>query len=141
MNNRCLVKTGHTSPPNGNVNTHKATNGSQCSTAVGAGSVTAAVVPRFACASKDCAASRPQGKAKNLLWWYPRSTSWYFTGTTGTSLITDTRYRRYLVVYMVSRLYHSYRKQFLSAHREMKPADPTALRGLPPAPPVTGASS
>ena len=64
--NICLVKTRHPSPPSGNGNTHKKKNGSQCSTdAVAAGSATAAVVvPRFARASKDCAATRPRGKAK-----------------------------------------------------------------------------
>ena len=45
---------------------HTQINGSRCSTAVAAGSVTAAVVPRFACASKDRVTTQPEGTARSV---------------------------------------------------------------------------
>ena len=118
---------------------HTQGNGSQCSTAVAAaGIVPAVVVRRFACVSKDCAANPPQGNS-NINWWYPRGTSWYFTGTTDTSLIPDTRYH-------INRIYgvRAFTTLLQKTGIVRAPRDktcPSHGSSGPPAPPIIGATS
>ena len=94
MNDRRLVKIRHSSRPSGNVSTHKATarNILDCYCSCGqrfaaaaaaaaaraaAAAAAAAVAPRLAYyATKDCATTRPHGKAVVILdRWYPRGTT------------------------------------------------------------------
>ena len=91
--NGCLVKLRRPSRPSGNVNPHTKQRPAvfECCCSCGE-RFSAALVARFACASKDCATTQPQGKADNDILAVPL---WYDTlaDTTATSLISCTGYQ------------------------------------------------